>query len=148
MKKQYTPITNNFYVKPNNQSPSHIFGLTTSPSQLGQFPPPNSSAPSAISSKTSEEKEWIFGSKYLEIIKKREKEEKEREENQKLIKDKMKGFCNNCISGEIEPLHLSYIMCGHKFCYDCILRRSLSDQTCPLCEQPFDQIHVAIKLIL
>ncbi|EGC28518.1 hypothetical protein DICPUDRAFT_85393 [Dictyostelium purpureum] len=79
--QHYTPITNNLfaqmqfcqhpqqhpqYVKPNNQSPSHLFGLSTSPSHLGpQFPPPTSSAPSTSSSTTSEE--WIFGQRYLEI---------------------------------------------------------------------------------
>ncbi|EGC34999.1 hypothetical protein DICPUDRAFT_79276 [Dictyostelium purpureum] len=157
--QHYTPITNNLfaqmqfsqhpqqhpqYVKPNNQSPSHLFGLSTSPSHLGsQFPPPTSSVPSTSSSTTSEE--WIFGQRYLEIIREREKEEKEEkewEEYQNLIKDKMKreGFCKKCISEEIKPQHLAFIGCGHQFCYKCILRRSLSDKTCPRCEEPFDEI--------
>ncbi|EGC28383.1 hypothetical protein DICPUDRAFT_160244 [Dictyostelium purpureum] len=158
-----TPITNNLfdqmnfyqhpqqhpqYFRTNDQSPSHLFGLTTFPSHLRpQFPPPNSSAPSTILSSTSEGKEWIFGSKYLEIIKKREKEEKEEkewEEYQKSIKDRLirEGFCYKCISADIKPHRLAFIGCGHQFCYKCILKRSFSDKTCPLCEDPFDDIIV------
>ncbi|EGC28519.1 hypothetical protein DICPUDRAFT_85394 [Dictyostelium purpureum] len=53
---------------------------------------------------------------------------------------KREGFCKKCISEEIKPQHLAFIGCGHQFCYKCILRRSLSNKTCPRCEEPFDEI--------